>query len=116
MIEEILQWKALSRKIPIPLHIPGLIPEEFVYLFRFCQTAEFFSKNKRYISERYVATPELLKKDLHDGQEFEKRLEFFIQKGDDSPKTKEFAEEYLPYIKKFNKIVKEYAPSLSTKT
>ena len=88
------------------------VPEEFVYLFRFCQTAESFSKEKKDIAKRYTTSPEVLKKDLYDGPIIEKRLESLTQKSQDSPLTNQFANEYLPYVKEFNKMLQEYVDSL----
>lgn len=117
MSAETETWELLSKGIDEPVaHIPGIILEEFHYRLEYYDRAKLLFNNKEAIAKTYSRSPDLLKKDLHDGPKIEERLESISQRWPDTSKTKQFAKKHLPYVREFNKILQEYAASLSTKT
>lgn len=98
------------------LHAPRIILEEEAYREDFYDRAKLFFNNKEAIVKMYSESSRLLGNDLCDGPIIEQDLESIAQdtgkEWPDDSVAKQRAKKHLPYVKEFNKIVKEYAASL----
>jgi len=113
-------WAMLSGNITKKiLHVPRVLQDEFEYRKQFRDRAKLLFNNKEAIAEMYTKSPGLLERDLKHAQIIEQDLESIAQntvkKWSDRSVAKQNAKIDLPYVKKYNKMLQEYAASLSTK-
>ncbi|MBW2990808.1 hypothetical protein KY348_03820 [Candidatus Woesearchaeota archaeon] len=116
-LEVLLEGPPEKNKKKLPTYralIAGHALEQLSYRREYYDIAKHFC-NREAIDKKYNESPDLLEEHLHNGPKIEQELKCIIQKFQDGSKTKQFAQEDLHHVKKYNKMLQEYAASLSTK-